>query len=193
MTYKQIAKETDPIITLAEVKAFLKVDHTLDDALINSLIAVTTEFAENYMHRDLLTTTYENYRDTFYEDLTLRRGGYQSLEKIEYLSDGSFVLLPSTEYIVSKGEIFGTICEIAAPNTDNVCNSIKITFKAGFGNTEANVPEDIKLAMKMHIAFLYTNRGDCSNVKNGLPIASVLIYKNYKIIDIVGGNILECV
>ena len=163
MTYVVINKILTDVVTLAEAKSFLRITSTSEDALIQSLINSAVTQAERIMNRDILTTTYENFRNSFFQDLTLRRGAYQSVESIEYLSDGSYVVLDPTEYTVTIGGSFGVVCEIDTPTCDAVCNSVKITFKTGFGDDATFVPEDIKTAIKMIVSDMYANRGDCSD------------------------------
>ena len=151
------------VVTLAEAKSFLRITSNSEDALIQSLIHSAVTQAERMMNRDILTTTYENFRNSFAEDLTLRRGAYQSVESIEYLSDGSYVVLDPTEYTVTIGGSFGVVCQIYIPTHEPVCNSVKIIFKTGFGDDASFVPEDIKTAIKMIVSDMYANRGDCSD------------------------------
>ena len=192
MTYVLDSKVSADIITLSDMKDFLKVTGTSEDTIIQALINAAIARAEKFMNRDLLTTTWINYRESFYEDLTLRRGGFQSLTTIEYLSDESYATLASTEYQVSIGGIFGKICEIEVPTSDKDCNDVKITFKSGFGDDSDAIPEDIKLALQMDVSFLYSNRGDCTNVNMDMPVAVEAIYKGYKIVDLAGENNDAC-
>lgn len=188
MTYKQISKVDKEVITLEDAKSYLKQTFSQDDEQIKAMILGATIMAEKYMNADILTTTYENYRADFFDDLTLRRGKFQSLDKIEYLKDDVYTLLPATEYTVKVGGTFGCICELTPPSQmDDSCNAVKITFKTGFGDTGADVPADLKIAIKAHIAFLNLNRGDCTDRKN-IPTTAEAVYGNYRIIDIVGDS-----
>jgi uncharacterized phiE125 gp8 family phage protein len=182
-TYLQIDKLTNDVVTLAEMKEWLKVTTSTDDAVIQSLIASAVNLAEKYMNRDILTTTYENYRDSFYEDLTLRRAGYQSIESIEYLKDNVYITLDANTYTKSFGGVYGVVCEIEkTPNTDVSCNAVKITFKTGFGDTASDVPEMIKTAIKMGVTYMYENRGDCCNTKSGFPKTAQNILYTYRVV-----------
>jgi len=193
MSYVQTVKTDAEIISLADTKAYLRVTSTADDALITELIKAAITDAEKTMRRDILTTTYENFRDSFHQDLTLRRGKFQSLTSVEFLKDGTYTTLATTEYTVNTGGIFGEICEIDVPDSDRDCNDVRITFKTGFGDAKESVPSDIKLALKLLVSFWYSNRGDCiipsgRNSENGIVNLGDVILKKYKIIDAMSGD-----
>lgn len=192
MTYKQIAKVSADVVTLADVKAYLRVSGTSEDAIIQMMIDSAVTAAEKYMSRDILTTTYENYRCSIYQDLALRRGGFQSVTSLEVLQSGSYVTMDPSEYVVSIGGAFGVLEEVNPLSYDDDPNTVKITFKTGFGDDNTFVPDDIKLAIMQHVAFMYSNRGDCSNVNKAVPDSSAAIYTSYRIVDI-GGYNNECV
>lgn len=189
MTYVFGSQLPGEIVTLAEAKSFLRVTFTEEDTLISSLIVSSTIQAEQYMRRNLLTTTWTNYRSSFHEDLTLRRGGFQSVESIEYLLDGTYQTLATTEYEATIGGSYGVICRVDPVGHDEACNAVKITFKTGFGDDPIDVPENIKIAIRFNVASLYVNRGDCSDACGvGIPESAKAIYNKYKLIDIVGGG-----
>ncbi len=185
-TYKQVSKATAEILSLAEVKNYLKVDDTTDDTLIGILINTAISYAEKYMGIDLLETVWENYRDDIEQDLTLRRAKFLSVSGIQYMHDGSYNLVDSDDYQIAGNGVYGKVERISLPESyDDHPEAIKIVFKTGFGATGSDVPYDIKTALMSHIACLYENRGDCSASDN-IPTASRLIYSNYRVIDLNG-------
>ena len=183
-TYKQISKSTNDVLDIDDVKQYMRISSTMQDNIIELMIDAAVGCAERYMNRDILTTTYENYRRDFSPDLTLRRGGFQSLDLIEYLKDGSYTTLATTEYTLREGGVFGEICEVCPPSDmDCDCNAVKITFKTGFGDDSDSVPADIKLALYQIIFFINENRGDCSCVSESIPEAAMKMLNGYKIIS----------
>ena len=193
-TYKQISKTSATIISLVDMKLYLRVDHTTEDDLITALISAAVKTAEINMNLDLLTTTYENCRDSIEQDLTLRKGPYSSLTKIEYMVDAVYTLLAATEYDLATGGIFLKIYGIDLSDSDYDIHpeAIKITFVAGFGATAASIPDDILAAIKAHVAYMYENRGDCTEssayvddlLSLALPLTCQLVYKNNKIVNL---------
>jgi len=190
MTYVLDSKEDGDVVKLKDAKAWLKIEDSAEDFIIQSLIDTAVEMAEKHMNRDILTATYINFKESFLGDLTLRRGGFQSVVKIEYLRDGSFTILDPTEFTVSIGGVFGVICEIDIPSDiDTDCNAVKITFKAGFNDDPGCITDDIKTAIKLIVSRIYQNRGDCDEIsKDGVNSAMPSVAKNilnsYKIVDL---------
>ena len=66
---------------------------------------------------------------------------------------------------------------------DRQLQSIIITFKSGFGDTEADIPEDLKIAIFQIVAALYENCGDCSecDCNQFAPITAKAILKQNRI------------
>lgn len=195
-TYKRTSKTTATIISTSDMKEYLRVDNDYEDSLIASLVSVAVLNAEKMMNRDLLLATYENYRDSINQDLTLRRGEFYSLDKIEYMVDEEYILLAASNYTVAGDGIFGKIYSIDLnASYDDHPEAIKITFKAGYGLTASTIPADIINAIKAHVAYMYENRGDTLDIigqgyadfeKMKLPITVSLVYSNYRIIDVAG-------
>jgi len=174
------------VVPLSDMKLYLKVSTNSDDILIKSLLDSAVILAEKFMNRDILTTTYQNYRDSFYQDLTLTRGGFQSLVSIEYLKDGVYQSMAVDDYKASIGGVYGEICNLYnIPTIDCDCNAVRITFKTGFSDDGVDVPEAIKTAIKSYVAFMYENRGDCGGCatgKSGFPVQAEALLSSYKII-----------
>ena len=176
-TYNIKTKTWVDVISLAQAKLYLRVDYDDDDTLISSLIKSAVYSAEKFMNRDILTTVWENYRDTVnLQDMTLRRGGFISLSQFQYLSDGSYVTIDADDYQVASKGIFGKIYTASVPSHDEHPEAIRIEFTTGF----ATVPEDIKTGLLSHIASMYENRGDCPDI----PACAMELYKGYKIVEI---------
>ncbi len=188
MTYVIESKVTGPVVTTAEAKDFMSFTSSLKDSLIDGLVLAATIQAEIKMNRDILETSWINFRDTFVSDLTLRRGGFVSLTSVEFLKDGSYVVLDAAKYVVSIGGAFGVIKEIEAPVITKRSNLVRIKFKTGFANTVGAVPEDIKTAIKFHVSSMFSMRGDCPSDKVTMPPVAAQIYRSHRLIDVSGSD-----
>lgn len=184
MTYLVTSKPECDVVPLTEMKDYLRISTTVDDNLIESLIQAGVGIAEKFMRRDIITTTYENYRESFFEDLTLRRAGFKSVTSVEYLKDGTYQTMATSNYTVSIGGSYGQICEIeSVPSIDHDCNAVRITFTTGFGDDPDQIPEQIKTAIKIYVAFMYENRGDCNcGTESGFPAQGEALLGNFRVI-----------
>jgi len=72
MRYRSLVRATEPTsypVTLAEAKAHLRIDHSIEDSLIDSLIASATRWAEDYCDRTFCHTQYTMRLDSFYGEI----------------------------------------------------------------------------------------------------------------------------
>lgn len=181
-------------LTINEVKEHLKmnISETVEDALLKILMKTVTAYAEKYTKRDFITRTYETLRDSFGDDLEIRRNPVQSVTKVEYLQDAAFVEVSTDIYFLTASNSYPRLAleegQAWPTDEDARAQAVKITFKAGYGNTLSNVPDSLREGLLQHIAALYENRGDCScdfadtnAVQKLLPIGTRLIYDMYRI------------
>jgi uncharacterized phiE125 gp8 family phage protein len=201
--YDLTAPVTDYPITLAELKVWLKITGTEEDALLQSIIAGVTLEAEKYTKREFITKSFETYRDVFGDPeespspigcnffelpIVIRRSKLQDVTSIEYLKDGSFITLDPSEYFIVNKDAFSQIAPIDQwPIPTQRQQAIKIVFNAGYGDAD-DVPQDIKNALLAHATAVYTNRGDCDNGSsscscNFAPSEAMSVYNQYRIID----------
>jgi hypothetical protein len=69
MRYRSLVRATEPAnnpVTLTEAKLHLRIDSADDDALISSLIAAATRWAEDYCDRTFCNTQWAMRLDSFY-------------------------------------------------------------------------------------------------------------------------------
>ena len=184
-------------LTVNEVKEHLRldIDDKTQDALLKVLIRAATDYAEKYTKKDFITRTYETLRDSFADSLEIRRSPLQSVTTVEYLQDGSFVTVSTDVYFVTSSNTFAHLAlkenQTWPTGEDLQEQSVKITFKTGYGNTLSSVPDSLREGLLQHIAAMYENRGDCNEgrVSGGsigsaqkfLPIDAQLIYDQFRI------------
>ena len=87
--YGKLVLKTGPAttaISLAEAKAFLRVDSDYDDddSYITSLIGVATNVVEQFTRRRLITQTYNIYYDEFPPYIDLQVGNVASVTHVKY-------------------------------------------------------------------------------------------------------------
>lgn len=157
----KVVPATEPV-TLAEAKLHCKVDGTDEDTLITALIVAAREQAESRTGRALITQQWELTLDSFPARIALPKPPLVSVQSVKYLDvNGTLQTLVSTEYqvvIERLGGYFLPAYGKAWPACRVQPDSIVVAFTAGYG-AAADVPESIKLWMKMAIDTMYKNRG----------------------------------
>jgi len=152
-------------ITLTEVKDFLRITGTVEDDVLNSLIAAARNYAEDYQNRPLITQTWELWLDDFppHDCIPIRlKAGLQSVTSVKYYPDGGVeTTFASSNYIVDFTDYVGKIVlndDYQWPSDDlQAANGVCIEFVCGYGLAAA-VPEMTKTAMKIWISYHYENR-----------------------------------
>lgn len=176
-------------VSLAEMKAFLRITASGEDDLITAMIESATDFGELYTKRDFVSKTYLTYRDHFTYEIELRRSKLQSVESVKYLVDDVLTTVASTVYYNTSESDFSRIALVDGQSWptdgDFRLQAIQISFIAGYG-AASDVPDDIKTAIMNHVAQMYSNRGDCGDgaCSANLPLQSKLIYNKRRIFDV---------
>tara|TARA_R100000005_G_scaffold95320_1_gene76353 strand:- start:134 stop:757 length:624 start_codon:yes stop_codon:yes gene_type:complete len=176
---------TEPI-TLNDTKAYLKVENSADDTLITSLIKAAREEIEEYTGLIIISQVWTLYLNQFpyHEDqiwwdgmrelpidfynksskIELPKRPVQMVNHIKTYSDSDVATtIPTSDYQVST---------YAAPNPEYSVitlrdgktwptftrnqDGIEIQFMCGYGNSA--IPENLKQAIKILVAYRYCNR-----------------------------------
>ncbi len=172
-------------VDLDDVKTYLKIDTTADDVLIQSLIKTATLLIEKYTRRELLTKTFNMYCDFFpccncygytyagrmnENTILLKRSKLQGITSIKYYYNNILETMDDSLYDFTEANDYSRIYLINSSdswtNTDTRKQAINIEFEAGYGETNTSIPDALKDALKILIAYMYENRGDCIIVNN---------------------------
>ena len=162
MTY-QIAEPATEALTLVEVKNWLRVEHTADDSLIESLIKAARIWATDVAGgRCFVSQTVTEYWDSF--DCCTIPFSVQplaSITSVSYIAKGTeaytYTTWDSANYLAdAMGGKLVKKDSVNYPETATLPNAVKIIYVAG----STTCPEDVKAAMFLWIAFHYENRED---------------------------------
>lgn len=135
------------------------------ELLLDSLIKVARQYAENRIWRTLVDSEWVWKMDKFPSgtiELDPKTTPLISVDSIEYIdSDGNTQTVASSNYRVDTDSEPGRIEPIDSwPSADGRVNAVIITVSSGYEDSSGNssVPEQIKIAMRMYIKYLYDNR-----------------------------------
>lgn len=180
---KQITGPSEAVLTLDEVKGFLRIDFNEDDLFLISQIEMATNAAEKYLNSSLVTRTLELALDRLPEyEQNLREGlwtgPYMSFVK-EYIDlpfspvvsvtsiktyndNDNETTVPTSSYILDNYRKPARVVLRNGetwPDATREVNSLVIRYEAGYGNA-STVPEPIRLAILQMVSYMYENRGD---------------------------------
>ena len=149
------------------VNVLLDQGYTTEDTYLQSLIKTARKYCEKHENRAYITQTWELHMNEFPSDngvIELPFGSLQSVDSITYKdSDGNTTTLTeNTDYIVNTNAICGKIAPVYGGSypsfTPYPLLPVIITFTCGYGDSASDIPERVKLAMKLLIQHWYDNR-----------------------------------
>lgn len=166
-------------VTVAEQKAFMRVEIADEDALTASLITAARQAAESITGRALITqqwlATFEVPRRTS-RRLELPVAPVRSVESV--IVDG--MALDKSAYVA---DIVSEPAAITLPKM--AWKTAEATFTCGYGSTGADVPEPLRLAIKLMAAHWAENRlavADASHTKfEELPMGVRYLLATYRL------------
>lgn len=164
MGLRTITPPSTLLVSVAEQKTFMRVEHALDDAIIEQLILAATSVAEQHTRRSLMQQSIRLTLDEFPEAIELPRGPVSSVTEVRYTDgSGADVVLSSSEYVLDNSAGDGAAWLLPAvgsawPATQASANALRVTYVAGVASA-ADVPRAIKTWVMLRAAQLYDSRG----------------------------------
>jgi len=142
-------------ITLAEARAWLRLDHTADDTLLSDIIIPN---AQNKIEQATgLCLSGDTLVVVEVDEATNDGEVHLPFAPLDEIFEVEIADEVSTDYTLSGGAMYPYL---------NVTegNKVKVTYYAGFatgnGYTIAGIPPALKMAVLMQTAYDYENRGD---------------------------------
>lgn len=165
MPIETVTPAASDILTLAEAKAHLIVQHTEDNDYITRLITTATKVVQDRLNRQLINATLRLWLDRFpcgSDPLELRRPKVQSITEIKYVAgDGTLTTWDPANYasdLVSEPARILPVYGTGWPSTRPQMNAVQVKFVAGYGTSPSDVPETIRQAALLLIGHWYLNR-----------------------------------
>lgn len=159
---------TETPVSLAEVKAQLRVEHDEEDAILGGMIAAATaeiDGRDGFLRRSLCTQTWDFFLKRFplHERICLPFPPVQTVTYVKYYDDANVeqTFDPANYEVVTVAEQAYIYLAYNAswPGTYERQQAISIRYVAGYGAAAA-VPKNIRAAIFLRVGELYANRGD---------------------------------
>lgn len=180
-------------LTTDEAKAHLRVDHTTDDSLIESLIKAATQTAERFQNRRYINQTWRMTLDYFPDNgcaIEIPIGPVSSITSVTYLDvNGASQTWSTADYQVDTRSTKARILPVEGvtyPETqDATLNTVTVTFVAGYGATSASIPENIRHAIRLILSDFYTHRESTvtGTIVNELPRSAEMLLWQDRIVN----------
>ncbi len=151
-------------VTVAEVKTYTHISHSVEDALLSIWIAAARIIAEGYQRRHYITQTNDiTYDDFPNTPIDLPYNPVQSITSIKYIDTNNDSNTVSTDdYFLDIGGIPGTIDlnhGVLWPTTQlRESSNVIIRVVSGYGDAADDVPANVKEAIMLYCAYRYENR-----------------------------------
>lgn len=175
MATRTVTAATAYPVSVAEAKAYLNLDSSADDTLIQALIEAAVDQAENMTRRQFCQATFEIVLDEFPQSdpygvyaIELPGAPLQSVTSITYTdTDGDEQTVGSGDYTVDTASIVGRVYPAYGeswPSTREIPNAVVIRYVAGWAMDDSTSPEtwtgpeSIKAWIKARVATLYEHR-----------------------------------
>jgi uncharacterized phiE125 gp8 family phage protein len=160
MTSYLLAGPAEEPVSLAEAKAFLKVDDSAEDGLITTLIGAARMHVEGVTGRALLAQSWRVVLDDWPDNGVVKlpvtpfvavteitaydtAGAAHEVPLAQFMSEPDRLLLPST---------------VAGMPVLRERQGIEVDYVAGFGTEPEDVPVDIRQALLLLVGYWYEHR-----------------------------------
>lgn len=159
-----VTPPTADVVSIEEVRAHLRVDHSDDDAMIATLIKAAISHFDGYsgvLGRALVTQTWRQDLAGFYRTdgkIRLSVGPVQDISSVKYY-DGTNIQQTLADTVWgSFSDALGPYVALKPgeswPSVYSRPDAVSVTYLAGYGDPE-QVPEAIRLAIIFHVKQSY--------------------------------------
>lgn len=188
-----------PVVSLAEAKAHLRVDHDDDDALIEGLIRAATEHLDGWtgiLGRCLVDQTWRQDFDRFVRDLCLPLGPVISIVSVTWRNPaGALATVPPSSYDLRTDAGGRSLVrfdnDFTFPGPLHESRAVAVTYRAGYETIPAQegppivpakvtVPEPLRVAILLLAGHWYQNREAVGDPQSELPFAVNALIAPYR-------------
>jgi len=161
------------VLTPADMRAHLRIDHTDQDTMLAGLIEVATRSCESEAGIQCINATYEIRLPYWWKQvLQIPRAPLVSVSSVQYVDDaGSTQTLSAENYVVPVGTWYSRLHRAdgaTMPVLGQVPQPVTVTFVAGYGTEASDVPQDVRHWI-MLLASHYYSHAEPVTVLGGAP------------------------
>jgi uncharacterized phiE125 gp8 family phage protein len=196
---------TDPVVSLSEAKQHLNVEHTLDDDLITSFLRAAEAHAEGWTGRRFVSQVVDwsldafppcrSWSDPLRGELLTPVGPIRSVDQITYVDEsGATQTLAASAW---QADVTGDLARIQPayattwPSTrPQTLGAVTVRLTVGYAPSAdsppdytANVPYEIKVAIKQLVAHWYSVRESVNvgNIVSQIPMGTEALLNGQRI------------
>jgi uncharacterized phiE125 gp8 family phage protein len=175
-------------LSLAEAKAFLRVEASDDDDVIGALIAGSRIHVEAQTRRALITQSWRLSFDAWPDDgrLTIIPAPLQALAAARvYDFENVAHALDTGAFVLDRGGSALIFAPWALPAPGRVAAGIELDVTVGYGDAAIDVPEPLRQAIRLLVAHWYENRGlVAAGTTTVLPSTVAVLLAPYRMLSL---------
>jgi uncharacterized phiE125 gp8 family phage protein len=172
-------------LSLAEAKAFLRVETADDDALIAALIAAARLHVETRAGLALIAQEWRMVFDRWQDNgrITVRPAPLVVLIAARVIDfDGEARALDTQAFVPDRARSMLAFMPWTLPVPTRLVAGIELDVKVGFGETASDVPEPLRQAIRLLTAHWYENRGAVASEAGApLPRDAAALIATYRV------------
>jgi uncharacterized phiE125 gp8 family phage protein len=162
MTHILLSAPAVEPVTLADVKAHLRIGDAVEDAYLTGLIRVARDHLERATGLLPITQSWRLALDGVAPDgvIQILKGPVQRIDAIRaYDAQGKPQALPLTGLAFERDCVPARLSTPVGALAGLGVNGVEVDFTAGFGATGNEVPDSIRRALLLHVAQMFEYRG----------------------------------
>jgi uncharacterized phiE125 gp8 family phage protein len=150
-------------LTLEETRLWLRLDSSDEDQLVLALIRAARSAVEQATRRALISQRWRLRLDRWPAErcVKLPLSPILTLDAVRIFdAAGTPSLASLSGFHIDQSRGARLVCDAAPQAPGRIANGIEIDVTAGFGAAPSDVPEPLRMAMRLLVAHWYEHRGD---------------------------------